>query len=77
MAVSIEYQLYWKEVRKHHLVFGTKENQCNIHYDARKIIAQSEATQHFVVYWDLITEAFWKFLENLFLRGGKEGYDIL
>jgi hypothetical protein len=58
-------------------MFGTNENQSNIHRYARKIIARSEATQPFLVYWDLVMEVFWKLLENLYLRGGKEGCDIM
>jgi hypothetical protein len=64
-------------VRKHQPMFGMKENQPNIHRDARKIRARSEATQPFIVYWALVTEAFCKLLKNLYLRRSKEGCEIM
>jgi hypothetical protein len=63
-------------VRNHRPLFGTKQNQSNVHRDARKIIAGSFQSQPFENIEDLLDELYWKFLENLYLRGGAEGTQI-
>jgi hypothetical protein len=62
-------------VRNYRPLFGTKQNQSYVHRDARQTLLV-----HFNLRLenieDLLDELYWKFLENLYPRGGAEGTQI-